>query len=161
LPLKELSDKLVFPENLLLKHFDHVVFAFQHISKIPSERSEAVVARVLGFCFLDGHSAFRTIVSAFTLELLVMYDILPLYILSAINARDRNIRANRLMTLYFFANTFRFAMLVRITFDWSKLAIIVVSSHLLVLQDLCASHCVVSALELHFLQLLLHFFLDA
>ena len=98
---------------------------------------------------------------AFALRLLMLDNAHALDIAAAINAWDLDVGANRLMALNLLSNALGLAVAIRLTFERRKVAEGVMGGHLLVLEHVGAAHFMVAALELHFVELLLHLFLDA
>jgi hypothetical protein len=117
--------------------------------------------RFLRLLFLHGHATLGAVVRTFALGLLVLNNAHSLHSLATIDARYGDIGADCLMLLNFFANTLCLAISIRIALYRCKFAKVVMGRHLLVLKDLSAAHGVISAFELHLLEFLLHFLLDA
>ena len=64
------------------------------------------------------------------------------------------------MTLNLLSNTLSFTMPIGLTFNRGKLAVIIMSCYLLVLEHLSTPHSVISAFELHLLKFLFDVFFD-
>ena len=119
------------------------------------------MAIILRLRLLNSHSTFSAIIGALALALLVLNNIVPLNVLTAVNTLHLYEGTNRLMSLNLFSYTLGLAVFVRLTFYRGKLALIVMCCHLMVLEHLSAPHGVVAALELHLLKLLFHVFFHA
>ena len=115
----------------------------------------------LGFLLLNGHATFLAVVSALAFSLLVLDNAHALHILAAVNARHVHIGANCFMPVDFLPNAFGLAMAICLAFNRGKFAAAVMSGNFLILQHLCAPHAMISALELHFLELFFNFLFDA
>ena len=160
LPFEQLFDVGVLPLNLVSKHFDDVVFAVKHISKVSCHGGEAIVSVGLRLHLLNGHPALIANVSTLALSLLVVDDVHPHHLFLAVDARHVHVWADSFMLLNYFPYTFGMAPLVSLTLDGLEFAFLFVGRHFKVLEDSGAAHGMVLALELHLYELFLHFFLN-
>jgi hypothetical protein len=99
-------------------------------------------------------------VGSLAFGLFVLNDAHTLYVLATVNAWHVDIGTNCLMTLNFFSNTFGFTVPIGFAFNRGKLAVIIMRSHLLILEHLSTAHAVISALKLHLLEFLFDIFFN-
>lgn len=161
LSLQQLGYKLILSLDLFLEHVDDVVLALEHIGQVAGKRREAIVAGPLRLALLNRHAALEAVVRPFALHLLVLYDIHPLHHHATVDARHGDVGADCLVSLYFCANAFGFALVVTLAFHWLVAALRIMLRDLRVAQYFVAAHQVVPALELHLLQLFLDLLFDA
>jgi hypothetical protein len=81
----------------------------------------------------------------------MLYNAHSLNVLTTIDTRYCDIGAHCFMLLNFLPNTLRFAMSISLALNRSKLAMVIMRGHLLVLEYLIASHGMVPAFKLHLL----------
>ena len=90
----------------------------------------------------------------------MLNDAHALYVLATVNTWHVDIGANCFVTLNFFSNAFGFAMPVRFAFNRGKLAFVIMSGHLLILEHISTTHAVIPALKLHLLEFLFDIFFN-
>ena len=115
---------------------------------------------LLRFVLLYGHSTLQASVSSAAFILLVVDNIHPLDLVSAVDAWHTNIWAYSLMLYDLLANALCLATLERLAFHRLEMAMRIMVCNFQVVQHLVASHRVISTLKLHLLELLLDIFLD-
>ena len=97
---------------------------------------------------------------ALTLGLFMLNNTHALNVLATVNAWNVDIGANCLVTLNLLSNALGFAMPISFAFNRGKLAVVVMSGYLLILEHLSAAHAVIPALKLHLLEFLFNVFFN-
>ena len=107
--------------------------------------------------FVDTHSTLATSIIAFTIICFMFHDANTLNLLSAIDARNHDVRTSSLMHIDILAETLCLARWECLTFHRLKIAELIMILYFLIIKRLLAAKWFVFAHELHRLKLLFYF----
>ena len=113
------------------------------------------------FVFLNGHATFQACMSTPTLLLFMFDNVTSPDVVSTIYALHGDKCTYSFMVFYLTLQTFCAALFESFAFDGMIGAVLVMLCHLQVVEHLLAAHHMISTLELHLHQFLLHFFFHA